>query len=347
VVVRLQMLVRRGSLDLDRVYDNAVEAISVRVIQSAGGADRPLTQAESLAPPGGGRQVSDPLAVIHHVSPLSGLTALDPGLFDPGQTFLSSLGELPLEPGQAKVKFRGIHRLLYKVVRSRYRRVLRGQFREDFLRDSGGDLFLRQRDHLERSSRMMHDYLQGTTNPTDFSEVLILDGQPLPRRSHPVSQVGSEVNILTLGPVRLRNDLRIRLDSLDVDLFGYFRDDNPVDDWLASLDDGTAVLFADDAAEFQAPSAEGPLALGPARRALIPRGNLYTGDSVRVDGRVRLRLRLRRDVLDALAGSPSGDITTVFYGGPDHRPLARLVLSARAEGVDAASISLTLALYEF
>lgn len=347
VVVRPPLLVRRVSLALDGGQGIAAEVISVRVIQAAASADSPRPQAESLAPPDGGRQVSDPLAIIHHVSPLAGLRSLEPGFFDPGQAFLNSLGELPPEPGQATVKFRGVHRLLYKAARSRYRRALRGQFRDDFLRDSGGDLFLRHRDQLERSSRMMHDQLNETTFPTDFSEALILDGQPVRRRSHRVTEVGSEVNLLTLGPVRLRNDLRIRLDSLDVDLFGYFRDDNPVDDWLADIDDGTAVLFADDDVELQAPSAEGPLAMGPARRALIPHGNIYTGDSVRVDGRVRLRLRVRRKVLDALAGSPSGDITTVFYGGPDHRPLARLVISARALGVDAASISLTLALYEF
>ena len=347
VVVRSPLLVRRVSLPLDGGQGIAAEVISVRVIQAAAGADSPRPQAESLAPPNGGRQVSDPPAMIHHVSPLAGLSSLDPGLFDPGQAFLRSLGELPPEPGQATVKFRGVHRLIYKAVRSRYRRALRGQFRDDFLRDSGGDLFLRQLDQLERSSRMMHDQLHETTFPSDFSEALILNGQPVQRRSHRVIEVGSEVNLLTLGPVRLRNDLRIRLDSLDVDLFGYFRDDNPVADWRADIDDGTAGLFADDDATFQAPSAEGPLALGPARRELIPRGNLYTGDSVSVDGRVRLRLRLRRDVMEALAGSPSGDITTVFYGGPDHRPLARLVLSARAQGVDSATISLTLALYKF
>ncbi len=322
-----------GDLDSVRRHTMAI-GVSPKAALSSGVAPR----TERLEPADGGR--ADGVAV-HHESVLARRSDIHPGLAGIGESLLASIGESPPERGEIIFDYEGVHKLAFKGARHHFRKILKNQIRDDFKRDSGGDIFVALGQNTRRASNILNDHFHGRRFPRNLWEALEVDGQVDKRRQ--VKTLGAKVNITSIGPLRLRNDFRLLYDKIDLDLFQFLRSDDPVDDWDYEYDEAEstsdALVVADDGqTSYDSSSAEVP----SVRRRLIPRGNLYTGDSVSLDGRIRLRLRRQSKIQDTIASSVSLRLKAVFYGGAHHRPLFEARLEARFKKADDFVVTLDL-----
>jgi len=297
-------------------------------------------RAGTLAPPGGGRARPD---TFNHQSVLARHGQIDPGPFNHSEAFMNSLGEPPVDPHDVVYRYDGAHKLAYKAAASHFRRALRDTLNEarDIDTATGGFRMLNDSERRGRAYALVAEKKYGNYFPKDLWEAMENEDGTV-TRIRKYQQVGSEILIANIGPLRLRNDFRLLYDKIDLDLFETFRGDDPIEDWNAEVDELPPSERPAAADRGSSEPKRGLLDFSSRRRRLIRKGNLYTGDHLSVDGRIRLRGRGDTDIAKVIMTAPRLRLTAKIYGGSRHKQLFEIELEARMPDTDKFQVTLDI-----
>jgi hypothetical protein len=227
-----------------------------------------------------------------------------------GESYLRAIAA----PEAGRYEFVGPAKPLWKLARKHYENVLSDQMRDDFMRSSGGSIFVDWQDAQGRAAQMLGDHYAGRRPQTLWDA---LEARP-PRRAR--QTVGSAARLGTLAGWELSNDLHLAYEQVDLDL------PRLVDEDVGTDSAGTGKAFV---VLGRGPALPERDTVWPVRRQLIPTGNLYTGDYWNLDGKILVHLKRRSDILDTLASSMSLRLRATIFGGARHRALVEVAVEGR------------------
>lgn len=222
------------------------------------------------------------------------------------RSILTKLGTLRLDPsismdmfnhgqineGKYGYDFEGFAKVQHKLVRSYFRKLLKESLKRG-PQDFGTESYF---DHLEMSARI-RAVLDGYY--IDPPEQTLEEALRAPENRNP-TKIGQRTTILNLGPIYLYNDLRLKIDSLSIDLFENLRSEDEIDDWDEYDQDEIEkdkekkerLIFA--SASFESKNI-----------ISFDRGNLYNSRILSLDGKISVRGRIK-------AEEPLNSITSSF-----------------------------------
>lgn len=237
---------------------------------------------------------------------------------DHGTDLRSIIGEIERNPARYGYRFEGIFRVIQREARKKLRKAMKNFVNEGPLSGSPYE-YLEHVNRIERLGDVLADY--GSRFPRTLAEATNPDRNPEP------TVVGERTTLFTAGPFKMRSDLKVEIEKLDVDLFDAFRDESLREDY----DEAVRARYEDRRRTLASVS------VLPRRK----RGNLLNTSWLTIDGKLAFKLRAKEDYVDSIVSSVALRLKFIFYN-EHRRPMAELRIRVRAPKQDVLSVTFAL-----